>query len=200
MPNSWANLKFPKMGLVDPTNELIRILSHLGEDPEREGLRDTPKRVIKSWREIYAGYTQDPASIFTTFTEVEGYQQIVILKNIELYSMCEHHMLPFFGKVHVAYLPKGKVVGISKLARIVDIYGRRLQIQERLGEQITNSLMENLKPQGAACIIEASHMCMRMRGCSKQNSIMITSSLKGIFLEDAAVRAELLQLIKLSDV
>jgi GTP cyclohydrolase I len=179
---------------------ITQILQHLGEDPTREGLKETPHRVVKSWSELYAGYGQDPASIFTTFTEVEGYQQIVILKDIELYSMCEHHMLPFFGKAHVAYLPKGKVVGISKLARIVDIYARRLQIQERLGQQVTSALMTYLEPQGAACIIEASHMCMRMRGCSKQNSTMITSSLKGVFLEDVMVRSELLQLISLNDV
>ena len=188
------------MGLNNPETEIANILFHLGENPDREGLKDTPKRVIKSWKEIYAGYGQDPASIFTTFTEVEGYQQIVILKNIEIYSMCEHHMLPFYGRAHVAYLPKDKVVGISKLARLVDIYARRLQIQERLGEQVTKALMEFLKPQGAACIIEASHMCMRMRGCSKQNSTMITSSLKGVFLTNDVVRAELLQLIKLNDV
>jgi len=180
------------------SEDLIQaILRQLGEVPEREGLKNTPGRVVKSWGEIYAGYGKDVASIFTTFTDVHDYDQIVICKDIELYSMCEHHMLPFFGKAHVAYLPNKKVVGISKLARLVDIYARRLQIQERIGQQVVDALMENLQPKGAACIIQATHMCMRMRGVSKQQSIMITSSLKGTFLNDHAARSELLQLIKL---
>jgi GTP cyclohydrolase I len=184
------------MELSNPENTIINILQHLGEDPNREGLKGTPQRVVKSWKEIYGGYGINPASIFTTFSDVEGYSQIVLLKDIEFFSTCEHHMLSFYGKAHVAYLPKGKVIGISKLARLVDIFARRLQIQERIGEQVTNALMEHLKPEGAACIIEASHMCMRMRGCNKQNSIMKTSSLKGVFLKDATVRSELMQLIK----
>lgn len=168
----------------------------LGENPNREGLIDTPKRVIKSWNEIYSGYGKNPKDILTVF-DTDGYDQIVLLKDIELYSMCEHHMLPFFGKAHVAYLPDKKVIGISKLARLVDIYARRLQIQERIGEQVTTALMEYLQPKGAACIIEATHMCMRMRGVNKQNSVMITSSVKGIFLEDTGAKNEFLNLIKL---
>jgi GTP cyclohydrolase I len=149
------------------------------------------------WKEIYQGYDQNPRDILTTFS-ANGHDQIILLKNIEIYSMCEHHMLPFFGKAHIAYLPnpKGKIVGISKLARLLDIYARRLQIQERVGEQVTSALMEYLKPQGAACIIEATHMCMRMRGVEKQNSIMTTSSMKGIFLEDIAAKNELINLIR----
>jgi GTP cyclohydrolase IA len=185
------------MALPNPEEAVKSILQHLGENPDREGLIETPLRVVKSWKELYAGYGIDPASIFTTFKEVEGYQQIVICKNIEIYSMCEHHMLPFYGRAHVAYLPNDKVVGISKLARLVDIFARRLQIQERLGEQVTKTIMEELKPLGAACIIEASHMCMRMRGCNKQESTMMTSSLKGVFLKDLSARQELLQLISL---
>jgi GTP cyclohydrolase IA len=181
----------------NPENSIIEILRHLGENPDREGLKDTPSRVVKSWKELYGGYTQDPSTILTTFTDCDGYQQVVILRNIKLFSMCEHHMLPFYGKAHVAYLPDKKVIGISKLARLVDIYARRLQIQERLGQQITHALMEHLKPLGAACIIEASHMCMQMRGCNKQEAIMTTSSLEGVFLEDPTVRAELYQLLKL---
>lgn len=178
------------------TQELIRqILEQLGENPEREGLKDTPKRVVKSWTELYKGYMQDPKDILTTF-ESEGYNQIVLLKDIELYSMCEHHMLPFYGKAHVAYIPNGKVIGISKLARLVDIYARRLQIQERIGAQVTAALMEHLQPLGAACIIEATHMCMRTRGVQKQNSVMITSSMEGVFLEDVGAKQELLQLIR----
>jgi GTP cyclohydrolase I len=172
-----------------------RQLAFIGEDPEREGLLETPARILKSWGTLYAGYKQNPADIFTVFAS-EGFDQMVLLKDIEMYSMCEHHMLPFFGKAHVAYLPGDTVVGISKLARLVDIYARRLQIQERLGEQITMALMHYLHPKGAACVIEAQHMCMRMRGVSKQNSIMVTSSLKGEFLTDPTLRAEFMTLIK----
>ncbi len=171
------------------------ILRKIGEDPDREGLKDTPSRVVRSWSELYKGYNQDPADIMTTFS-ADTYDQIVLLKDIELYSMCEHHMLPFFGKAHVAYIPDKKIVGVSKLARLVDIYACRLQIQERIGEQVTNALMNYLKPQGAACIIEAVHMCMRMRGISKQKSIMSTSSLKGAFFTSTGARIELMGLIK----
>jgi len=175
---------------------LIRlILKEIGEDPKREGLLDTPRRVVASWNELYSGYGKDPKELLTTFDSA-GCDQIVLLKNIELYSMCEHHMLPFFGIAHVAYIPDKRVIGISKLARLVDIFARRLQIQERIGEQVTGFLMEELKPKGAACIIEATHMCMRMRGVSKQNSIMITSSMKGVFMTKPEAREELLQLIK----
>lgn len=171
------------------------MLSAINENPNREGLVDTPKRVIKSWQEIYSGYSKDPKDVLTVF-ESDGYDQIVLLKDIEMYSMCEHHMLPFFGKAHVAYIPDGKVIGISKLARLVDIYARRLQIQERIGEQVTNALMEHLKPKAAACIIEAQHLCMLMRGVNKQNSVMVTSSLRGVFLTDPAAKNELMNLIR----
>lgn len=171
------------------------ILQYVGEDPNREGLQDTPKRVVKSWKEIYSGYEKDPKDILTVF-DTDGYDQIVLLKNIEFYSMCEHHMLPFIGKAHVAYIPGKKIVGISKLARLVDIYARRLQIQERIGQQVTTALMELLEPKGAACVIEAQHLCMLMRGVQKQNSIMVTSSLKGVFLESQSTREELMQLIQ----
>lgn len=170
-------------------------LEYIGENPDRDGLVDTPKRVVNSWKELYVGYKQKSKDLFTVF-EKGNYDQIVLLKDIELYSMCEHHMLPFFGKAHVAYLPGEDIVGISKLARLVDIYARRLQIQERIGNQVTADLMEFLKPKGAVCIIHATHMCMRMRGVEKQNSIMITSSMEGVFKTDAGLRNELLQLIK----
>jgi len=175
--------------------ELVKqTIRAIGEDAEREGLLGTPRRVVKMWDEIYKGYKQKPEDILTTF-DADGYDQIVLLKDIELYSMCEHHMLPFFGKAHVAYIPNGRVIGISKLARLVDIYAKRLQIQERLGEQVTDALMKYLKPKGAACIIEATHMCMRMRGVAKQNSVMTTSSLKGVFLNKPEAKQELMQLI-----
>jgi len=175
---------------------LINQIKYIGENPNREGLLDTPKRIICSWTELYTGYKKSPADVLTTTFNSDGYDQIVLLKDIELFSMCEHHMLPFFGKAHVAYIPDKQVVGISKLARLVDIYARRLQIQERIGEQVTYALMKYLKPLGAACIIEAIHMCMRMRGISKQHSIMTTSSLKGAFMEKSEARIELMELIK----
>ena len=170
------------------------ILRYIGEDPMRDGLLDTPRRVVHSWQEIYSGYGKDPKDLFTFF-ESGTYDQIVICKDIELYSMCEHHMLPFFGVAHVAYLPDKKLIGISKLARLVDMYARRLQIQERISEQVTDALMKYLQPKGAGCIIEATHLCMRMRGVGKQNSVMVTSSMKGEFLNEG-LKNELLKLIK----
>lgn len=176
-------------------DNITRILQFIGEDPNRDGLKDTPRRVIKSYSELYGGYGKDPRDIFTVF-ENDGYNSMVILKDIELYSTCEHHMLPFYGKAHVAYIPNhGKIVGISKLARLVDIFAKRLQVQERIGEQVTQALMDNLVPKGAACVIEAKHMCMCARGVGKQNSVMVTSSLKGEFMDDRAVREEFLNFI-----
>ena len=183
------------MELVIKELYIKNILELIGEEPHREGLLDTPKRVVKSWDQIYSGYSQNPADLFTQFSS-DVYNQMVILKGIEMFSTCEHHMLPFYGKAHIAYIPNEKIVGISKLARLLDMYARRLQIQERIGDQVTSALMEYLQPKGAACIIEASHMCMRMRGVSKQNSIMVTSSIKGIFETDASAKAELISLIK----
>lgn len=175
---------------------LKQMIRWVGDDPEREGVLETPKRIRASWNELYCGYQQDPQKILTAQFSAETYDQLVLLKDIELYSMCEHHMLPFYGKAHIAYIPKNKVVGISKLARLLDCFARRLQIQERIGEQVTSAIMEYLDASGAACIIEACHMCMRMRGVGKQGSMMVTSSLKGAFAENATTRAELLQLVK----
>ena len=170
-------------------------LEYIGENPNREGLLETPRRIVKSWSEIYSGYGKDPKDILTVFSS-DGYDQIVLLDNIEMYSMCEHHLLPFFGVAHVAYIPGEKVIGISKLARLVDMYARRAQIQERIGDQVTTALMEILKPRAAACVIEATHMCMRMRGVGKQNSVMVTSSMKGLFASNASAKEELMQLIR----
>lgn len=178
-----------------PTDAVIRMLEYIGEDPKREGLLGTPKRVVKSWKEIYGGYDVDIGSLLTTF-EDGACDEMVILKDIEFYTNCEHHMQPFFGKAHIAYLPDKRVIGVSKLARILDVFSRRLQIQERLGQQITEALMTHLRPKGAACVIEAKHFCMVCRGVKKQNSKMITSSLKGAFKDDATTRAELMNLIK----
>lgn len=175
---------------------LIRqVLYEIGEDPEREGLVDTPKRVVKSWKELFAGYKQDPADVLTVF-EAGTYDQMVLLRDIEMHSTCEHHMLPFYGKAHIAYVPNDKVIGISKLARLLDIFAKRLQIQERIGEQVTKALIDYLSPKGAGCIIESRHMCMCARGVEKQNSTMVTSSLKGCFLTDQTVRSEFLALAK----
>jgi len=185
------------------TNTFFRsLVFQIGDDPDREGLRDSPERMVKSWREIFCGYEQDPAEVFTSFS-ADGYNQLVLLRDVEMYSVCEHHMLPFFGRAHIGYIPSHeikRVVGISKLARLLEIFSRRLQTQERICEQVTCAIMEHLTPVGAACIIQAEHLCMRMRGVSKQNSTVITSSLKGVFLEDSdsgrAARSELMGLIK----
>lgn len=174
---------------------LVRsLLSAIGEKPNREGLLDTPARVVKSWEEIYGGYAINPADLITTFAEVNGYDQIVVLRNIEFYSTCEHHMMSFNGYGHVAYLPSEKVIGISKLARLLDCFSRRLQIQERIGQEVTDAIMKHLRPKGAACILVAQHQCMSCRGVGKQNSEMVTSSITGIFREQQ-VKEELFSLI-----
>lgn len=175
---------------------LQELLRYLGEDPEREGLLDTPKRVLKSYRELFAGYRQEPGEILArTFDEVAGYQELVLLKDIPFQSTCEHHMLPFHGVAHVAYLPGERVVGLSKLARLVECFGRRLQIQERLTRQITNSLMEHLAPRGAAAVVEAQHGCMVCRGVRKEGATMVTSSFEGAF-EEGRAREEFLALVR----
>lgn len=171
------------------------ILTYLGEDIHREGLMDTPRRVVRSWGELYSGYSENPADVFTCF-DSDGCDQIVLLKNIEFYSMCEHHMLPFFGKAHIAYIPDGKVIGVSKLARVLEVYARRLQIQERIGMQVTDALMKYLQPKGAACLLEAQHLCMIARGVGKQHSVMSTSSITGVFKESESSRLELMALIR----
>jgi len=183
-PSEWAMLQ-----------NIANQISYIGDDPRREGLEETPERIIRAWSEIFSGYHKDPADIFKTFS-AGGYDEIVLLKDVELFSTCEHHMLPFYGKAHIAYIPDGKVIGISKLARLLDIYAKRLQIQERIGQQVVGDLMTFLRPKGAACIIEATHLCMRMRGVEKQNSIMTTSSVAGAFYNDHRARYELMNLIK----
>lgn len=177
--------------------EAIRtLLIAIGEDPDREGLRDTPRRMMKSWTELFVGYLQDPASILaTTFDEVQGYGEMVVLRDIPFHSTCEHHWLPFTGVAHVAYLPDRRVVGLSKLARLVDCFARRLQIQERMTQQITRSLMEHLAPRGAAAVVQAAHGCMACRGIRKEGATMVTSSFEGE-LRTPAPRAEFLGLIR----
>ena len=178
----------------DLKNSIEIILQALGEDIKREGLIDTPDRVVRSWDKLYGGYNEDPKSLLTTFDR-ECYSGLVLLKDIEFYSTCEHHMLPFFGRAHIAYIPKDKVIGVSKLARLLEIYSRRLQIQERIGNQITRFLMLELDALGAACILEAQHFCMTSRGVEKQHSKMVTSSLEGVLFDSQSARQELLTLI-----
>ena len=171
-----------------------KILSDIGEDPQREGLLKTPERVAKSMQFLTHGYDIDPAEIMKAAMFSEDYSQMVIVKDIEVYSLCEHHMLPFFGKAHIAYIPNGKIVGLSKLPRVVDAFSRRLQVQERLTNEIRDCIQETLNPLGVAVVIEASHMCMQMRGVEKQNSVTTTSAFTGLFLEEAT-RQEFIKLV-----
>ena len=171
------------------------ILFHIGEDPEREGLVKTPDRVARMYDELTAGYHTDPVKLINGAVFDVEYDDMVIVKDIEFYSMCEHHMLPFFGKCHIGYIPEGKVLGVSKLARIVDLFARRLQIQERLTNEVAGSLMETVAPEGVGVVIEAQHLCMMMRGVEKQNSCMVTSAMLGSFRRDQSTRNEFLKLI-----
>jgi GTP cyclohydrolase I len=172
-----------------------RVLNLIGEDPEREGLKRTPLRVAKALHFLTNGYNMDAERILKSAMFKEEYKQMVIVKDIDLYSMCEHHMLPFFGKAHVAYIPDGYITGLSKIARVVEAYSRRLQVQERLTTQIRNCIQETLNPLGVAVVIEAQHMCMQIRGVQKQNSVTTTSAFTGIFLEQLNTREEFIHLI-----
>jgi GTP cyclohydrolase I len=176
--------------------KLVRsMIKAIGDDPDREGVRDTPKRVVKSWKELFAGYSQDPVAILGTTFEKGTYDQVIVCKDIELFSTCEHHMIPFFGKAHIGYIPGERVIGLSKLARLVEVFARRLQIQEKLTQQIADTLDQVLKPAGVMVIIEAKHMCMCARGIGKQHSSMVTSAIVGKF-RDASARAEFMEMIK----
>ncbi|WP_223034338.1 GTP cyclohydrolase I FolE [Hanstruepera marina] len=171
-----------------------KIIEDLGEDTNRDGLQKTPERASKAMQFLTQGYNQDAAAILKSAMFKESYNEMVIVKDIELYSLCEHHILPFFGKAHIAYIPNGHIVGLSKIPRIVDVFARRLQVQERLTEQILDCINDTLKPQGVAVVIEASHMCMMMRGVQKQNSVTTTSGFRGQF-EKIETRNEFLKLI-----
>ena len=172
------------------------LLTALGEDPKREGLARTPKRVAEAYRFLTSGYHKDAGKTLERATFQEKYNQMVVIKDIDFFSLCEHHLLPFFGKAHVAYLPRHKIIGVSKLARLVDVFARRLQVQERLTSQIAATIMEKLDPLGAAVVIEAEHLCMRMRGVEKQNSLIITSTLLGAFRTRQETRSEFMNLIR----
>ena len=174
------------------------ILSLLGEDASREGLIKTPERVAKSMQFLTQGYSADPVAILNSAKFKEDYKQIVLVKDIEIYSLCEHHMLPFYGKAHVAYIPNGYITGLSKIPRVVDAFARRLQVQERLTVQIRDCIQETLKPLGVAVVIEAAHMCMQIRGVQKQNSVTTTSAFTGAFLKDIRTREEFMTLIGVS--
>ena len=171
------------------------IIKELGEDVDREGMLKTPERVAKAMQYLTKGYQQDPKDILLGALFKENYRQMVIVKDIDFYSMCEHHMIPFFGKAHVAYIPNGYITGLSKIARVVDVYARRLQVQERLTTEIKDAIHSTLKPLGVMVVLEAQHMCMQMRGVEKQNSVTITSDFTGIFKE-AKTREEFISLIK----
>jgi GTP cyclohydrolase I len=184
----------------ETTNKIAKvytdILSDIGEDPNREGLLKTPERVAKALQYLTHGYDLDPAEILNSALFQEEYSEMVIVKDIEVYSMCEHHMLPFFGKAHIAYIPDGTIVGLSKIPRVVDAFARRLQVQERLTIEIRDCIQATLKPKGVAVVIECSHMCMQMRGVQKQNSVTTSSAFTGLFMTNDATRKEFINLIQ----
>jgi GTP cyclohydrolase I len=180
--------------------DIIRqLLAELGENPAREGLLDTPRRVEKSLRFLTSGYTADVDAVLNNALFTVDYNEMVIVKDIDFYSLCEHHLLPFFGRCHIAYIPKGKVIGLSKIPRLVEVFARRLQIQERMTSQIADTIRAKIEPLGVAVVIEATHLCMAMRGVEKQNSFAITSAMLGGFQNDARTRAEFLELIRRPD-
>jgi len=179
----------------DSLAEHVRsILGEIGEDAEREGLQKTPERVSRALRFLTKGYDEDPKAVINGALFTEDYSEMIVLKDLDFFSMCEHHILPFFGKAHVAYIPKHRIVGISKLARLVEVYARRLQVQERMTAQIANILMEELDPQGVGVVLQAEHLCMRMRGVEKQNSIVVTSTMLGVFRSQYETRQEFMSL------
>jgi len=184
--------------VYDPEFEALvrQMLVRVGEDPEREGLEHTPLRVAKAMDFLTSGYTMSLQEVLNDALFEDKCDEMVIVKDIEFYSMCEHHMLPFFGKAHVGYLPHGKIIGLSKVARVVDLFARRLQVQEHLTNQIADALMEVLKPHGVGVVLEASHLCMMMRGVQKQNSSTVTSAVRGTFKSDRRTRAEFLELLR----
>jgi GTP cyclohydrolase I len=181
---------------VDAEDLIREMLRRIGEDPEREGLRETPARILRSWKELYGGYDERAEDVLRTQFQADEYAEMVLLRDIEFHSTCEHHMLPFSGRAHVAYLPAAKIVGLSKLARLVDMFARRLQVQERLTQQIATQLQTVLEPKGVAILLEAQHQCMSCRGVRKRGGVMITSAFLGAFQENPASRAEFLALAK----
>lgn len=175
---------------------IYQIIESLGENPEREGLLKTPERVEKALRYLTKGYQEDPMKVLNDAVFTENHEDMVVVKDVDFFSMCEHHMLPFFGKCHVGYIPTGKIIGLSKVARLIDIYARRLQVQERMTHEIAGVIEKVLAPKGVAVVVEAQHLCMQMRGVEKQNSVAVTSCMLGQFKESVSTRAEFMVLIK----
>lgn len=171
------------------------MLRFMGEDPERDGLQKTPERVARALQYLSKGYSEDPKTVINGALFVEEYSEMILLRDLDFFSLCEHHLLPFFGKAHVAYIPKHRIVGISKLARLVEVYSRRLQVQERMTTQIANILMDELEPLGVGVVVKAEHLCMRMRGVEKQNSVVVTSAMLGVFRTHQETRQEFITLI-----
>ncbi len=196
MKTNTQNPAAAELESLDPIEEAMRgILSDLGEDPERDGLLRTPQRVAKSLRFLTSGYAKDVDEVLNGALFDVCYDEMVLVRDIEVFSMCEHHLLPFFGRCHVAYIPNQKVVGLSKSPRLVEVFARRLQVQERLTQQIAETIMEKINPQGVGVVIEAKHLCMIMRGVEKQNSVAVTSAMLGVFRDDRRTREEFLQLV-----
>jgi GTP cyclohydrolase IA len=191
-----VQVKYPHLDGSTMEDQIRKILKAIGEDPDREGLLRTPQRAAQALAYLTRGYAMDPGKVINDALFTEDYEEMIVQKDIDFYSLCEHHLLPFFGKAHVAYIPHHKIVGISKLARLVDVYARRLQVQERLTNQIATTIMDKLDALGVAVVLEAEHLCMRMRGVEKQNSFVITSSLLGAFRTRQETRAEFMNLIR----
>lgn len=195
--NGYSKIENYHQRSTDNLAEYYRkIIQDLGEDPKREGLLKTPHRVAKAMQFLLHGYNLDPAEMLRSAMFKEKYSQMVVVKDIEIYSLCEHHILPFFGKAHIAYIPNGRVVGLSKIPRVVDAFARRLQVQERLTDQIRDCIHDTLRPTGVAVVIEAQHLCMQMRGVQKQNSVTTTSAFTGEFLESDKTRKEFMSIIE----
>lgn len=176
-------------------DSIRRILEYIGEDPDREGLAKTPHRVARAYAYLTKGYAEDPKAVINQAMFTEDYQEMVLVKDIDFFSLCEHHLLPFYGRAHVAYLPKRRIVGLSKVARLVEVFSRRLQVQERLTTQLANTVMEELDPRGVGVIVRAEHLCMRMRGVEKPNSVVTTSAMLGAFRTNQATREEFITLV-----
>lgn len=194
--DQWVSFPWERMnGEAGAEDAVVRLIQNIGDDPTREGLIETPSRVIRAYKELFAGYSMDTSKILKSFSD-GACDEMVVLRDIEFCSMCEHHMLPFTGVAHIAYIPNKRVVGVSKLARLLEAYTRRLQIQERICQQVTKTLMAELQPLGAACVLVAKHLCMTCRGVNKQHSTMVTSSLEGVFRDRQEARSEFMSIIQ----